>query len=231
MARPPVFTRPTKLWSRAEGWREWPIGESDPGGSWFAEEDGDEKALKPDQDVVKSLAEAVKREEALDRRVETLTASLAVAAGRAEKAEAQIAELTQRAEDAERAKKAAEDIAAGLSVERDRAVTAFADLHRRFAAFDPDGDGKPGGKRKPAEAADAAPATETPPEPETAAGDDPAAPDADADAFAPVLIPDDYAKTPWFALKALASNFTTDPIENKAAALAAIQAELERRAG
>ena len=59
----------------------------------------------------------------------------------------------------------------------------------------------------------------------------PAAPETDAEAFAPVPIPDDYAKTPWFALKALASNFTTDPIENKADALAAIQAELERRAG
>lgn len=231
MARPPVFTRPTKLWSRAEGWREWPVGESDPGGSWFAEENGDEKALEPDQDVVKSLAEALRREDALEVRINGLTASLAVAAGRAEKAEALIVDLTQRAEDAERTKQTAEGVAVELSAERDKAVAAFADLHRRFSAFDPDGDGKPGGALKPAVAPEAAPPTDATTDTETLAADDSAPPEADGAAANQAPIPDDYAKTPWFALKALASNFTTDPIENKADALAAIEAELARRAG
>lgn len=231
MARAPVFTRPTKLWNRAEGWREWPVGEYDPGGAWYEQENGDEIAEEPDKDLVKSLTEARQRVDVLEHQLATCQASLAVAAGRAEIAEGQIAELKRLADDAERARKVAEETAAELSAERDKAVTAFADLHRRFSAFDPDGDGKPGGKRKPAEPPEAAPAADAPEAAPKAPDAAPVAPKMDADAFAPVPIPDDFAKTPWFALKALASNFTTDPIENKADALAAIQAELERRAG
>lgn len=175
MARPAIFPVPTKLWHPAEGWREFPQGEQDPGPAWHDKEGGEAPGAKSTVSVMKDLIEAQDQIEAKDQLLASKQHDLDQAEKRASDAVAALEAQTQALADAERAKADAEQVAAELTAERDQArqeaaglqskvgpleetverLTAelaeanqrAADLADKLSKFDGDGDGKPGGSK------------------------------------------------------------------------------------
>lgn len=121
MARTAVFLTDTRLWNAAEGWRIFPKGETDPGGAWSEFEGGAPARTATDEGVLKDLALAGAKIEALGRNLSAKDHDLAqMARERAEAVEA-LGAMEQRALAAERALVEAEDVARSLTRERDDA--------------------------------------------------------------------------------------------------------------
>lgn len=154
MARPNVFSEPTKLWHAAEGWREFPAGETDPGGAWHDKEGGSAPGGATVTQAMKDLIAAQDQIDAKDALLAAKDHDLAQSAKRAEEAEAKVKGLNQRALDAEAATQAADERARASAEARDAAsarVTVLeADLAKakaQIAKFDGDGNGETGGSR------------------------------------------------------------------------------------
>lgn len=144
-----IFLQDTTLYHPVEGAKLFPQGEQHPGAAWF-----DNQACKPPETaktaagVVKAYEEAVVD---LERRLGISTASLAEAAGRAEAAVAKADELGKHAAALERERDQYLAQVQDVTKERDHARAYCAELERKIAKFDGDGDGSPGGSVSSAE--------------------------------------------------------------------------------
>lgn len=121
MPRPQVFSIDTKLWHPSEGWRLFPAGETDPGGSWHEKEGGNPVGNSAAEGALKDLIEANDRIEQMGQQLASKDHDLAQMAAAKEAAEAKVAGLEQRAIAAEAAKADAEAAAAEYMRERDAA--------------------------------------------------------------------------------------------------------------
>lgn len=121
MARQQVFTSNTKLWHAAEGWRVFPAGETDPGGSWSEKEGG---APVGESAAAGALKDLIAANDRLDQMSETLARKdhdLAKTAADCEEAKTALAAMEQRAIAAEKGQTEAEEFARGYMEERDSA--------------------------------------------------------------------------------------------------------------
>lgn len=130
MARANAFIVPTKLWHAAEGWREFPAGETDPGGSWSEQEGGNPVGNNATTGALKDLIEANDRLDAAAAREAKKDHDLGVMAAERDAAKGQVSDLEQRAIAAEQTREAAETAARGYMVERDQARRDLADAKR-----------------------------------------------------------------------------------------------------
>lgn len=121
MARPHVFQVLTKLWHPAEGWREFPAGETDPGASWHDKEGGLAPGSATTTQALKDLIAAQDQIESLQHRLDSNANDLAESAKVRDIALAKVDGLEQRAIAAEKAQADAEEAARGYMAERDTA--------------------------------------------------------------------------------------------------------------
>ena len=141
-----IFQADTVLYHPTEGKRVFPKGEQHPGAAWF--DNPECKRPEPQKlgpEAIKAYEDTIA---SLERKLGIQTASLASAAGRAEAAEAKVKSLENELAAVRR------DVETNLAAwsmaikERDQSREYAAGLERQIAAFDHDGDGKPGGRRK-----------------------------------------------------------------------------------
>lgn len=94
MARPYVFSEPTRLWSAMEGWRTFGVGETDPGGAWYETEGGQISGSGLIAGALKDLAEAHGQIELLGRQLESVRQDLQAANGERDAATARAQALS-----------------------------------------------------------------------------------------------------------------------------------------
>lgn len=121
MARQAVFSVPTKLWHPAGGWREFPAGETDPGGAWHEKEGGEAPGSNTTAQALKDLIAAQEQIEALQATADRQAYDMGLARTAQEQAEAKVAGLEQRAISAETKAQEAETRSAQYMRERDDA--------------------------------------------------------------------------------------------------------------
>lgn len=167
MARSGVFSRDTALWHPEEGWRTFPKGGSDPGGSWF-EVEGGAPAGDRDAATLRELAAATERAERAEAIIVRYQADKDRLAQERDDIAKTVAAETRRADEAEKALREAQGHKDRFAAERDRAIQNEANVRRELdavkaenaalraevAKVDGDGDGKVGGRKPRAKAED-----------------------------------------------------------------------------
>lgn len=169
MAKYSVLPRDMKLYSPAEPeGRVFLGGEPWPGDAWSDQVGGDDVGRPTARQALKDLEAADKQAAELRKVIAGQAHDLAQLAKARDDAVSLLAATEQRAADAEAAQKAAEEVAAALTEERDAArqaeasaneraqklsgqvqelETDTANLKAKLSAFDGDGDGAPGGSK------------------------------------------------------------------------------------
>jgi chromosome segregation ATPase len=135
MPRESVFTRETPLWHRAEGWRTFPPGESNPGPAWSEIEGGEVAEGKRDAATLKELADLAARAEKAEARVVSLVHDLSARAQETSDAKALVDGLQDRALGAERNAEQSEADKLRIASERDQAREVETGLRNEIAAL------------------------------------------------------------------------------------------------
>lgn len=146
MARQHVFSVETRLWHPSDGWKLFPVGETDPGSAWSEKEGGEPVGKASTEQALKDLIAAQDQIEAKDRLLVSKDHDLAQLAKAKAEAEAKVADLEQRAIAAEASGAEAQTVAAAVTKERDEARAESARLREKLTTTE---TAPPPERRKP----------------------------------------------------------------------------------
>lgn len=135
MSRPFSFSSPTKLWHHADGWREFGVGEMDPGDAW-SEIEGGEYGDGGKASAAALIQQSRQRADNLQRNLASRDHDLAQSSARTEFAQGKLREFEQRTLQAEIRADNAEAGLQEVTRDRNRLVDFCATLQRQMAAYD-----------------------------------------------------------------------------------------------